>query len=49
MPGLSVTLAQAARLFDLPRDECWQLFDELRSQGIVEVNQDGLYRRPSAE
>ncbi len=49
MPGLSVTLAQAARLFDLPRDECWQLFGELQSQGIIEMSLDGLYRRPSAE
>jgi hypothetical protein len=49
MPGLSVTLAQAARLFNLSGDECGGLFEELRRQGLIEVTPDGVYRRPSGE
>jgi len=49
MPGLSVTLAQAARLFNLPGDECRRLFEELRRRRLIEVTANGLYRRPSRE
>jgi hypothetical protein len=49
MPGLSVRLAQAARLFDLPGDQCSTLFEELRRQGLIEVTPEGVYRRPSGE
>jgi DNA-binding IclR family transcriptional regulator len=49
MPGMSLTLAQAARLFNLPRGECSSLFDELQRQGLIEVGLDGLYRRPTGE
>jgi DNA-binding IclR family transcriptional regulator len=46
MPGLSVTLAQAARLFDLSRDECSRVLIELQRDGVVELTQDGCYRTP---
>jgi hypothetical protein len=49
MPGLSVTLAQAARLFNLSGEECGGLFDELRRRGLIEVTTQGLYRRHSGE
>jgi hypothetical protein len=44
MPGLSVTLAQAARLFDLPLDECERLLKELQQQRIIHVTPQGQYR-----
>jgi DNA-binding IclR family transcriptional regulator len=46
MPGLSVTLDQAARLFNLPRDECRLVLNELQHDGIVALTADGRYRTP---
>jgi DNA-binding IclR family transcriptional regulator len=46
MPGLTVTLDQAARLFNLPRDECRLVLTELQHDGVVELTADGRYRTP---
>ena len=44
MRGLSPTLAQAARLFDLPRDECDRVLRLLVQEGSLRRGEDGRYR-----
>ena len=44
MPGLMLTLDQAARLFDLAAEECWGIFEKLQRDGVIEHGEDGLYR-----
>ena len=44
MRGFSPTLAQAARLFNLPLDECRQLLAVLEQDGSVHRDEDGRYR-----
>ena len=44
MPGLMLTLDQAARLFDLAAEQCWGIFDLLQRDGVIERDSDGLYR-----
>jgi hypothetical protein len=44
MPGLSLTVDQAARLFHLAVEECGQIFDQLQRNGVVERRPDGRYR-----
>jgi len=43
MPGLSLTLAQAARLFGLQPDTCLRVLLGLCEQGFVRVRGDGRY------
>jgi hypothetical protein len=43
MPGLSLTLDQASRLFHLASEE-WQILDHLQREGVIERRSDGLYR-----
>ena len=45
MRGFSPTLAQAARLFDIPRDECGRILAGLVSEGFLRCTADGRYRR----
>jgi len=45
MRGFSPTLAQAARLFDLPPDECDRVLGSLVSDGSLVRGPDGRYRR----
>lgn len=47
MSGLSLTLPQAAKLFDLDMARCAVLFSALVDQGVL-VTRQGQYRRPSA-
>jgi hypothetical protein len=43
MPGLSPTLAQAARLFALPATECQQVLGLLLNDGFLRCSPDGHY------
>jgi len=43
MPGLSLTLAQAERLFGLPSDTCLRVLLGLCEQGLLRVGGDGRY------
>jgi len=43
MPALSLTLAQAARLFGLRQRTCEMLFDDLVRSGRLRRGQDGRY------
>jgi hypothetical protein len=49
MPGMSLTLSQASRLFDLRPEECGRLFDELQRRGIIQETSDGKYRSREGE
>ena len=42
-PGLALTVEQAARLFDLPKDVCGRLLSELAGQGAIYVRPDGRF------
>ena len=44
MRGFSPTLAQAAKLFDLPADECDRILRSLVQDGSLRRDQDGRYR-----
>jgi hypothetical protein len=44
MRGLSPTLAQAARLFDLSPDDCARLLGRLVQDGSLLQGKDGRYR-----
>ena len=43
MRGFSPTVEQAARLFDIPREECDSLLDTLVRQGFLRRTPDGRY------
>ena len=43
MPGLSLTLAQAARLFSLPQELCQRLLHLLVEAGSISIRRDGRY------
>jgi DNA-binding IclR family transcriptional regulator len=45
MRGFSPTLAQAARLFDLPPEECDRVLRALVQDGSLRQGKDGRYRR----
>lgn len=47
MPGLSLTMLQACRLFGLPQPECQSLLTALVSQGFLARTPEGHYIRPS--
>jgi hypothetical protein len=44
MPGLSPTLAQAARLFGLPAEECRGVLELLLREEFLRCGPDGQYR-----
>lgn len=46
MRGFSPTLEQAARLFDLSREECGGILTTLVSEGALKRDPDGRYRLP---
>lgn len=47
MRGFSPTVEQAARLFQLGRDDCSRVLDTLVGEGFLTQTSDGRYRRPS--
>lgn len=49
MPGLSLTIAQARRLFGLNGDDCARHLDALVQQGFLQRTARGLYVRPVSE
>lgn len=48
MPGLRLTVAQAARLWALDPITSCQLLDDLTRVGFLVKSRDGAYLRPSA-
>jgi hypothetical protein len=47
MRGFSPTVEQAARLFDLPMEECRRVLNRLEQEGFLRRMPDGRYRLPS--
>lgn len=47
MPGLSLTILQACRLFGLHQAECQSLLTRLVDQGFLARTPEGHYIRPS--
>ena len=47
MRGFSPTVEQAARLFDLSRDQCSQVLANLEREGFLRRTADGRYRLPA--
>jgi hypothetical protein len=45
MPGLSLTLAQAMRLFSLPQGPCQRILSVLVKDGAMSLRKDGGYAR----
>ena len=46
MRGFSPTVEQAARLFDLTKDECVRVLSSLEREGFLRRTPDGRYRLP---
>jgi len=44
MPGFSPTLAQAARMFAIPADDCARVLSSLVREGFLQCAPDGQYR-----
>ena len=47
MRGFSPTVEQAARLFDLTKDECVLVLSTLEREGFLRRTPDGRYRLPA--
>lgn len=47
MRGFSPTVEQAARLFDLTREECGRILTGLVREGFLRCTPDGRYRLPA--
>ena len=47
MRGFSPTVEQAARLFDLSREECVVILNSLEREGFLRRTPDGRYRLPA--
>ena len=45
MPGMTLTLNQACRLWSMGRDTCEQLLQDLVSAGVLRCTTDGRYLR----
>jgi predicted DNA-binding transcriptional regulator YafY len=48
MPGLVLTVAQTARLFDVSRAHAQRLLDALETEGFIIGGASGVYRRSPA-
>ena len=48
MPGTSLTLAQAGRLFGVPTESCSRILSELILDGQIRLSPDSRYRVHSA-
>jgi hypothetical protein len=49
MRGFSPTVDQAARLFQVSRDECVRVLNRLVDEGFLKQTADGRYRLPSQQ
>lgn len=49
IPGLSVTVEQARRLWAMDHNDCRQALDELMAAGLLRCTTDGSYRRHTGE
>jgi hypothetical protein len=49
MRGFSPTVEQAARLFQVSRDECIRVLNALVDEGFLRQTADGRYRLPSQQ
>ena len=49
MRGFSPTVDQAARLFQLPREECGRILNGLVEEGFLRQTPDGRFRLPSQQ
>ena len=49
MRGFSPTVDQAARLFQVSREECMQVLRKLVEEGFLRYTPDGRYRLPSQQ
>jgi hypothetical protein len=49
MRGFSPTVDQAARLFQVSREECVQVLKKLVDEGFLRHTADGRYRLPSQQ
>ena len=49
LPGLALTVDQAAKLFNIPGDVCRRLFIALEEQGSVVRRPDGRFCRAPAQ
>jgi DNA-binding IclR family transcriptional regulator len=47
MRGFSPTIDQAARLFNLSREECGRVLAGLVQEGFLRCTSDGRYRLPA--
>ena len=47
MRGFSPTVEQAARLFDLSKEECGRVLSSLEREGFLRRTSDGRYRLPA--
>ena len=45
MPGLSLTLAQAGKLFGISGDACARIFSQLSEEGLLRPSGHGSYAR----
>ena len=48
MPGLSLTLPQARRLFGIPQDACARILEALTREGLLRCEADGRFARCDA-
>ena len=48
IPGLSVTLAQASRLFGISQEICERVLSSLVNEGCVHLTVNGYYRRETS-
>lgn len=48
MPGTSLTVRQANKLFGTPSDVTIRILNRLVQDGLLRLTLDGRYRRPSA-
>lgn len=45
MPGLTLTLAQAGKLFGISSDACARIFSQLSEEGLLQPSRSGGYAR----
>lgn len=48
MPGLSLTSAQASKLFGISPDVCASILSHLIEEGVLRLKRDGRYARGSS-